>query len=187
MSEKKKYLNFTNHFLIATGHSDNSIFAGAVIYICRHDDEGAFGIIVNKPSSTSVDELLQSLKISASGGQAAVLHGGPVKQEQVFILHSPPSEYDATIKVGDDIGVTMSRDILSAIAENRAPQKMLFAFGYAGWEAHQLESEISENAWLTVAASPDIIFDLPSHQRLDEAARRLGFDFANFSRDVGNA
>ena len=116
-------MNLTNHFLIATANLDRSVFADSVIFICRHDSDGAFGLVLNKPSNTSVRELLESLKIPPAGGSSAVLHGGPVKPEQVFILHSPPGEYDVTIRVDDNIGVTMSKDILSAIAENRAPKK----------------------------------------------------------------
>lgn len=180
-------MDLTNHFLIATANLDRSIFAHSVIYVCRHDHDGAFGLVLNKPSDTSVCELLRSLKISPGGGSSAVLHGGPVKPEQVFILHSPPGEYDVTIRVDDNIGVTMSKDILSAIAENRAPPKMQFAFGYAGWDAEQLENEIRENAWIAIPASPDIIFDMPPPQRLGEATRRLGFDIASLSADTGHA
>ncbi|MDM5147588.1 YqgE/AlgH family protein [Candidatus Persebacteraceae bacterium Df01] len=187
MKPAKEFLNMTNHFLIATSNLDRSVFEQSVIYVCRHDDDGAFGLVVNKPSDTSVTELLSSLEIGGVGGKTPVLKGGPVKPEQVFILHSPPEEYDVTIKVDDKIGVTMSKDILAAISENRAPQKMLFAFGYAGWSKGQLESEISDNAWLAVEASPDIIFDMPPPQRLHEAARRLGFDITSYSSDIGNA
>lgn len=180
-------MNLTNHFLIATANLDRSVFADSVIFICRHDSDGAFGLVLNKPSNTSVRELLESLKIPPAGGSSAVLHGGPVKPEQVFILHSPPGEYDVTIRVDDNIGVTMSKDILSAIAENRAPQKMQFAFGYASWDSEQLESEIGENAWIAIPASADIIFDLPPPRRLSEAARRMGFDIKSLSADTGRA
>ncbi|MGI9297489.1 MAG: YqgE/AlgH family protein [Gammaproteobacteria bacterium] len=180
-------MNLTNHFLIATANLDRSVFAKSVIYVCRHDGDGAFGLVLNKPSDTSVRELLESLKIPPAPGGANVLHGGPVKPEQVFILHSPPGEYDVTIRVDDNIGVTMSKDILSAIAENRAPEKMQFAFGYAGWDSDQLENEIRENAWIAIPASPDIIFDMPPPQRMTEAAKRLGFDIKSLSADTGRA
>lgn len=180
-------MNLTNHFLIATSKLSRSVFSDSVIYVCRHDNDGAFGIVLNKPSDTSVRELLESLKIPSVAGRTNVLQGGPVKPEQVFILHSPPGKYDVTIRVNDAIGVTMSKDILSAIAENRAPEKMQFAFGYAGWDANQLETEINENAWIAIPANPDIIFDLPPPRRLPEAAKRLGFDIKNLSADTGNA
>lgn len=180
-------MNLTNHFLIATSNLDRSAFAKSVVYVCRHDSDGAFGLVLNKPSDTSVRELLESLKVPPASGCANVLHGGPVKPEQVFILHSPVGKYDATIFVDDNIGVTMSKDILSAIAENRAPEKMQFAFGYAGWESDQLETEIRENAWIAVPASPDIIFDLPPPRRLTEATKRFGFDIRSLSADTGHA
>jgi len=110
-----------------------------------------------------------------------------VKPEQVFILHSPPGKYNATIRVDDNIGLTMSNDILSDIADNRAPDKMQFAFGYAAWEGGQLESEIHDNAWLPVQASPDIIFDMPPTGRFGEVTRRLGFDIRSLSSDTGHA
>ena len=177
-----------NHFLIAIGNTGGSLFANSIVYICRHDESGAFGIIINKPSKTAVGELLKSLKVSDSGGKSdMIMHGGPVKQEQVFILHSPPQEYEVTIKVGDSVGVTLSRDILAAISEKRAPDKMLFACGYAGWDGGQLEEEIMENAWIVLPASADIIFDLPPTARLAEATRRFGFDMNNLSSDPGHA
>ncbi|WOV91147.1 MAG: YqgE/AlgH family protein [Candidatus Zeuxoniibacter abyssi] len=182
-------MNLTNHFLISTGNLRRSIFEGAVIFICRHDSEGAFGLVVNKPSDTSVCELLDSLKVEppASNNEFMVLRGGPVKQEQVFILHTPAKEFDVTIKVGEDIGVTLSRDILTAVSEGCAPEKLFFYFGYAGWGEGQLEEEVSENAWITIPASPEIIFDLPASQRLDEATKRLGFDISNLSDFAGHA
>lgn len=181
-------MNLTNHFLVSPGSASGSLFSNAVIYVCRHDDDGAFGIIINKPSSTSVSELLASLKVDAPQKLSdMVLHGGPVKQEQVFIIHSPPDNFDVTIKADDNIGVTLSRDILAAISENRAPDKMIFAFGYAAWEGGQLEDEIAANAWITVPASADIIFDMPANMRLAEAGKRLGFDISNFSVLSGRA
>lgn len=181
-------MNFTNHFLISTGNAGGSFFAHSVIYVCRHDDEGAFGIIINKPSDTSVKELLGALKIESSlTGKDKVLHGGPVKPEQVFILHSPPVDFDVTIKIDEKVGVTLSRDILTAISENRAPSKMIFAFGYAGWEKGQLENEIAANAWISLPASVDIIFDMPPKTRFAEAGKRLGFDLSNFSDVSGHA
>ena len=182
-------MNLTNHFLISTGNLRRSIFEDVVIFVCRHDSEGAFGLVVNKPSETSVQNLLDSLKVTPPAGcsDAMVHHGGPVKQEQVFVLHTPAKTFDVTIKVGKDIGVTLSRDILTAISEGQAPSKSFFYFGYAGWGEGQLEEEISENAWITVPASTDIIFDTPASQQLTAATKQLGFDINNLSDFTGNA
>lgn len=186
----KKKMDYTNRFMMATGGEDGNgnLLANCIVYVCRHDESGAFGIIINKPSKTPVSELLDSLEIDANDGERGmIMQGGPVKQEQVFILHTPPDEYDVTIKVGKDVGVTLSRDILIAISENRAPQKLLFACGYVGWDAGQLEDEIMENEWLVLPASVDIIFDLPPAERMTEATRRFGFELANFWDETGHA
>lgn len=186
-TEMKK-IDVTNHFLMATPDNRGTLFANSIVYMCRHDDTGAFGIIINKPSKTPVAELLKSLKIERSkddGGM--IMQGGPVKQEQVFILHSPPQEYEVTIKVGEDVAVTLSRDILKSISKKQAPEKMLFSCGYAGWDGGQLEEEILENAWIVLPASADIIFDFPPALRLREATRRFGFDISNLSTTAGRA
>jgi len=166
-------MDLTNHFLVSTGNLTESLFDHSIIYICRHDKDGAFGLVINKPSRTTVRELLDSLKVNVDKiNKNMVLHGGPVKTEQVFIMHTPPTHYDVTIKVSDDIGITLSRDILTAIEKKQAPEKIQFAFGYAGWEAGQIECEIKSNAWITLPASPDILFDTPASARLSEAENR---------------
>ena len=186
--------------------------------LCKHDEDGAFGIVVNKPSPTKVRDLLRALRIrggenadadspadaeSAADGEekddgkpayisadidgGPVMQGGPVKPEQVFVLHSPERDFEATIKVDDNIAVTLSRDILAAIAEGKAPRKIMFAFGYAGWGEGQLENEISQNAWITLPASPDVVFDLPAEGRLPAALKRIGFDISKLADAAGNA
>ena len=200
-------MNFSKHFLLSTDNLRGSFFADSVILLCKHDEDGAFGIVVNKPSPTKVRDLLRALRIrggkdeedSESGADAKpayispdmderpVMQGGPVKPEQVFVLHSPERDFEATIKVDDHIAVTLSRDILSAIAQGNAPRKILFAFGYAGWGEGQLESEISQNAWITIPASPDVVFDLPAEGRLPEALKRVGFDISKLADAAGNA
>ena len=202
-------MNFAKHFLLSTDNLRGSFFAESVILLCRHDEDGAFGIVVNKPSPTKVRDLLRALRIRGekpgNGGADAegdgdgaiyispdidggpVMQGGPVKPEQVFVLHSPERDYEATIKVDDNIAVTLSRDILAAIARRRAPRKILFAFGYAGWGEGQLEDEISQNAWVPIPASPDVVFDLPAEGRLPAALKRVGFDISKLADAAGNA
>lgn len=198
-------MNFSKHFLLSTDNLRGSFFAESVILLCRHDEDGAFGIVVNKPSPTKVRDLLRALRIrgekpgNAKGGDDGVIYispdidggpvmqGGPVKPEQVFVLHSPERDYEATIKVDDNIAVTLSRDILAEIAQRRAPRKILFAFGYAGWGEGQLEEEISQNAWVPIPASPDVVFDLPAEGRLPAALKRVGFDISKLADAAGNA
>lgn len=186
-------MNLTNHFLISTGNLSGSFFADSIVLVCSHDSEGAFGLVINKPSPAKESDLLSTLKASPPESDKAdkedkpVMRGGPVKPEQVVILHSPPREFDVTIKVDDNIGVTLSRDILTAVAEGAAPDKVVFYCGYAGWEGGKLESEVGDNAWITMPASLDIIFDTPPARRLPEATRRLGFDINLLADMSGNA
>ncbi len=180
--------NFTNHFLISTTQNESDLFGGAIVYVCRHDEDGAFGVILNKPSNTKVSELFESLKMSqVISTQGVVLQGGPVKPEQVIILHSLPGEFDMTIKVNDSVGVTLSKDILGSISDKKGPEKCIFAFGYAGWNQGQIETEVRRNDWIAIPANVDIIFDTPINTRLTEATRRFGFDINHLSDVVGHA
>ena len=186
-----KKLDLTNHFLVSTNSRDRSLFGGSIVYLCRHDHEGAFGLIINKPSDTSVEDLLDSLEVEhpqSFDEDRWVLHGGPVKTKQVLVLHSlPADDFDVTIRVGSSAAVTLSRDILTAIAENKAPGRMLFAFGYSSWGPGQLEDEIRENTWIAIPAKPEMIFDTPAESRLSRAVRDFGFDITSFSEISGHA
>ena len=104
-----------------------------------------------------------------------------------LILHESLGSWESTLAIGDSLGLTTSRDILEAIAENRGPQKSLLALGYAGWSAGQLEREIKENAWLSGPADNDIIFRTPMDERWPRAAALLGVDLTMISREAGHA
>ena len=104
-----------------------------------------------------------------------------------FVLHQPLGEWQSTLAMNDIFGLTTSKDILVAVGEGRGPDKMMVTLGYAGWEAGQLENEIAQNAWLTVEASPDIIFGMAPELRYDAAMHMLGFDPGNLSGEAGHA
>ena len=183
-------MNLANSFLISASVSRGSVFSRSVVYVCSHDSGGAFGLIVNKPSDVPVSHLLKSLEIdtgSADLSRQRVLIGGPVKPEQVFILHALSRSYDVTIEVSKEVGVTLSRDILLAIGSNEAPAKMLFTFGYAGWDAGQLEDEICHNAWLTLPANAQILFDTKASDMLSAVTQQVGVDIDCLSDSVGHA
>jgi putative transcriptional regulator len=110
-----------------------------------------------------------------------------VQTDRGFVLHRPAGSWQSTLKVADDIGLTSSRDILQTMGESGEPHDVLVTLGYAGWSAGQLEWELSQNAWLTVAASPQVLFALPSEERLPAAMQLLGVDFANLSDTAGHA
>ena len=156
--------SLANHFLIAMPSLTDENFARSVTLICEHSDEGAMGIVINRLTDLHLGDIFEQLGIEqakAAHSQSAVYLGGPVQNNRGSVLHEPLGNWESTLSVTDQFGVSTSRDILEAIAENRGPEKFMVALGYAGWGAGQLEREISENSWLSGPASRDIVFDMP--------------------------
>ncbi len=136
------------------------------------------GIVVTRPLNLTLGDVFDQLNLDDRGdhGKQAVLSGGPVSTQRGFVLHQSDSKWQSTIKVSDDIALTASRDIISALALGDGPDKALFALGYAGWGAGQLESEISENSWLIVPADVNTLFNTAVDERWNAATTLLGFD-----------
>lgn len=182
------YLN--NHFLIAMPGLADPNFFHTVTYLCEHNEEGALGIVINRPMNLTLSDVLQHMDITAANdaiGATPIYLGGPVQQDRGFVLHRTLGDWDATLKVADDIGVTSSRDILEAIAHGEGPPESLIALGYAGWGAGQLEQEMVANAWLSGPADERIVFNLPHEQRWEAAAAKLGVDLNLLSGESGHA
>ena len=164
-------------------------FGASLTYICEHNEHGAMGLMVNRPSNVSLVELLAQLSIDTAGAPAdvPVMEGGPVAQDRGFILHSDELAFEASLDIGDHIMLSSAREVLEAIAAGEGPREYLIALGYAGWDAGQLESEVKENAWLTCPAERKIIFSTPFDERVSKAASSLGIDFALMSGQAGHA
>lgn len=165
-------------------------FHHSVTYVCEHGEQGALGLVINQPMNMALGEVLEQLSLHTNAETLRiqpVLRGGPVQSERGFVLHDTPRDWDATTAVDHSIYVTTSQDILSDLAAGTGPERILMALGYAGWGPGQLEEEILQNAWLTVPASPDIVFDTPYHQRWEAAAESIGVDVASLSLHAGNA
>ncbi len=186
-------MNFSlaNQFLIAMPGMHDPNFSKSVTLICEHNENGALGFVINNPIDMTVGELFTQQNIpfdpDNETSKRPLYIGGPVESERGFILHSPEKSWESTMRVGDAFGVTASRDILEASANGAGPEKALFILGYAGWGSGQLESEISENAWLTTPADAEIVFDLPSEERWRAAASRLGIDLDLMNANPGHA
>ncbi len=183
-------VNLTQHFLIAMPNMVDPHFAKSLTFVCEHNDQGALGIVVNRPIDMSLNSLLEQVGITAATGALGSLpihFGGPVQTDRGFVLHTPLGQWQSTLAVGTDIGLTTSKDILQAAARGEAPRQMLVTLGYAGWAPGQIEHELANNAWLTVQASPEILFELPAEERLAAAMGLLGVDFANLSEEAGHA
>jgi putative transcriptional regulator len=177
-----------DHFLIAMPAMADPNFTETVTYVCKHDDEGAFGVIVNRPSDMSVAAMFAELKLGLEDRELReqpVLRGGPVERERGFVLHRSGGAFDTTLD--GDIKVTLSPDILVAISGGGGPRPVLIALGYAGWDGGQLEAELRSNAWLTVPANPAIVFDTPYEQRWTAALGLPGVDLNHLTNYAGHA
>ncbi len=179
-----------NHFLLAMPTLNNTNFARTVTFICEHNQDGAMGIIINRPLDITLNEVLQHMKtISCTEemGAMPVFLGGPVQQDRGFILHRPIGEWETTLTISDEFGITTSCDILEAISHGQGPTQILIALGYAGWGPNQLEQELADNAWLSTPANSQIVFDTPYKQRWEAAAALAGVDLSRLSGEVGHA
>lgn len=182
--------NLTGHFLIAMPSLDDGFFNQAVTYICEHDANGSFGIIINQPTDITLKQVTDEMQIETGDdfdANKTIYIGGPVDQGRGFILHRPVGEWTSSLKVSDDIALTTSRDILQAIVKNEGPEDTIIALGYAGWAAGQLDNEIASNTWLSCPADEQIIFDTPVEERWKSAAKLLGIDLSLLSNDAGHA
>ena len=182
--------SLAEHFLIAMPGMDDPNFFRSVTLVCQHDDDGAMGLVLNRPADFRFGELLAQLKIETRDDHLAelpVLAGGPVQPERGFVLHDDPRPWDSSLRLGGGLAVTTSRDILEAIARGEGPARWLLALGYAGWSAGQLEEELAANSWLTVPADAGIVFDTPVEARWRAAAGRLGVDPDRLADYAGHA
>ena len=180
----------TGHFLIAMPQQAEPPFSRGVALLCQHDEDGAVGLLVNQLSDYRFGDVLAQMKLRCADGELAdspVLIGGPVQQERGFVLHREPGTWESSYRVNNLWSVTTSRDILVAMAAGEGPREAIMVFGYAGWEAGQLEEEIMANAWLTTEASGRVVFDTPLEERWSAAAGLVGVDPRQLSGYAGHA
>ncbi|MCC7114877.1 MAG: YqgE/AlgH family protein [Burkholderiales bacterium] len=165
-------------------------FAHTLTFVCEHGPNGALGIVVNRPTDMTLSALFEQIEVEladAQLGRSPVFYGGPVQMDRGFVLHRPLGNWQSTLAVSDDVGLTTSKDVLQALARGEGPRDVLVSLGYAGWSAGQLEQELAQNAWLTVDADAGVLFDVPPEERLPAAMSKLGIDFSRLSEDVGHA
>lgn len=173
-------------------------FERSVVYVCAHSDEGAMGLIINRPAPEVMlaDLLVQlgiiddenAIRLGPSEIPMQVLRGGPVETGRGFVLHS--SDYftaASTLPIDDGICLTHTIDVLKAIAVGDGPRRAVLALGYAGWGAGQLELEIQANGWLHCDADPELLFDLAVETKYSRAMSKLGVDPARLSSAAGRA
>ncbi|MES2190470.1 MAG: YqgE/AlgH family protein [Pseudomonadota bacterium] len=188
-------INLTHHFLIAMPGLSDEAFAKSVVYMCEHSERGALGLVINKPSDINLKNLFDKVELPLHRQdltQAPVFQGGPVQTERGFVLHEsmmPGNEsvYASTMTIPGGLEMTTSKDVLEALSTGNGPRRIFVSLGYSSWGEGQLESELSDNSWLTVAADPAVIFDTPVAERYDRALLLLGLQSWMLSPEAGHA
>lgn len=181
-----------NQFLIAMPQMEDSYFANTVTYLWKHNDDGALGIVINKPLQASIADIFAELEIECSIDEGhfreeAVLAGGPVERDKGFIIHDAGNSWESSVSITEKISICTSKSILEAIASGNGPENYLIALGCAGWDAGQLEREIRTNAWLTVPADPALIFSSDYENKTQRAASLLGVDLQQLAPAAGHS
>ncbi len=182
--------SLANQLLIAMPGMQDPNFNSTVTLICEHNSEGALGIVINRPLTLKLGGLFDQLSLSETASARSddpVLMGGPVGPERGSVLHASTHSYEHSLAVSSEINLTLSRDVIDAMARGIGPGKSLVALGYAGWEPGQLEAEMLANSWLNVPATTQIVFDLPFAERWAAAAKTLGIDISRMAPDAGHA
>ncbi len=165
--------SFRGQLLIALPSLKGDYFEDSVSLLVEHNDDGAFGLVINRPLRTPIEELFPDV---AGVFTCPVMEGGPVEQSRVFFLHDAQHSFDSTLTVSDEISLTTSADFIEAMKAGKAPPRTLAILGYAGWGSQQLENELADDVWLLTPASGLVLFDVPFEDRAHAAAAALGID-----------
>jgi putative transcriptional regulator len=179
--------NIAGNFLIAVPGLDDPNFDHTVILVCEHTKEGAFGLVINKILMNSITPLLQSFGIEKKQLDFPVHYGGPVKSEQGYVIYSPYDKKYHSIIITENLAMTASKDILYDIASGTAPERFIFALGFAGWGANQLEEELMMGSWIVAPADFNVIFSLRDSEKWKASAGLIGIDFDRYCDLSGSA
>ncbi|MDQ6981856.1 MAG: YqgE/AlgH family protein [Mariprofundus sp.] len=180
--------------LLASPALDDPNFRDAVVLICHHNAEGCMGLIINRPRQIDVFEVLHDLGIcmpdirfDMHNHLPRVFEGGPIDDFRGFVLHDGWNIYESTMQISQELHLTASRDVLEDLGDGDGPEHYLLILGYAGWQAGQLERELSNNDWLIAPASHHIVFQEPPEERWNLGARSMGIERSQLSSQVGHA
>lgn len=180
--------NLKNYFLIATPSLQGDDFAKSVVFLMEHDDQGAMGLVINKPLHVTLGNVLSQLEIPSASPEIddhPILMGGPIRQDLGFVVHSKKVRKNK--KYDEEIIISASKETLRMLAKGKGPKHYLVALGYAGWEPGQLEAEIKANDWLVAPFDHDVLFTIPLENRWVECAKLIGVDINSLSDKFGHA
>jgi len=193
-SINSKMTNLTGKILISTPaleDSNSDIFKKAIIYVCEHNSEGSMGVVLNqKIKNLTFADLLKYMKIDYknTNSDPAIFLGGPLEIEKGFVLHSTKDfSSKETVEIGNNLGITGTKEIVKKISAGIGPSKSLFALGYAGWDAGQLDQEIRDNLWLVVDSDEDLLFEIEPDDKWAKALNKLGIDVAALNGSTGHS
>lgn len=185
---------FSGQLLLSMPHMEDPRFHKAAILVCAHDEKGAMGIVINHTlPDLEFGKLLKDLDIQSdihvppTIAKLPVMCGGPIEIARGFLVHSDDFKQEGTIKIDENLNVTGTIDAIEAIAKGSTPEKMLFALGYAGWSAGQLEKEIKENAWMIAPASAQLVFNTASDNIWNSGMLQIGINPGLLSDQSGRA
>ena len=196
MASERSASHLAPGVLVASPGLRDPNFAGSVVLMTGHRKEGAMGFVVNRPASVSVAEMLAAVDDRLGGlaresahGRQPVLVGGPVAQEQVWVLYrrGNAGDDDDAIRVGRHLAVGSSRPVLESILRGADPGPVQLFIGYAGWAPLQLENEIAQGSWVPLAFDEELVTTVPFAERWETAVRSLGLDPAGFLVGGGGA
>ena len=183
-------LSLSNHLLIAMPSLNNVVFSQSVIYICEQHPEETVGLIINKPINYPIGMIFEQLGINVaenSDNMKPLIFGGPTQPQRGFVLHRPEGKWSSSLAITDDVTITTSNDIIRAIAHSNGPHDALLALGYVSWDEHQLENEIMDNIWLVSPFKPELLYDVPFHERWKAAGLLLGVNMDQVIPGSGHA
>lgn len=182
--------SLAGHVLVAMPGMDDPRFARAVVLLCQHNQDGAMGLVVNRLSDYRLSEIFAQMQITdfqSVVADRAVLAGGPVQADRGFVLHEGAADWDSTLRINAALAVSTSRDVLEMIAAGKGPTQYVLMLGFSGWGPGQLEDELADNAWLTVPADNELLFQVPLDLRWQTATARLGVDPGHLAGYAGHA
>lgn len=182
--------HLTGMLLVAMPGMPDPRFAHSVIFLCAHSAEGAMGLVVNQVvDNLTLPHVIGQLGIEGdlAGEEAKVHFGGPVETSRGFVLHSPDYVLESTLVIDERFALTATVEVLKAIAAGEGPRQRVFALGYAGWGAGQLDREIQDNGWLIVPADADIVFSGDNESKWQRALAKIGVDPSLLSSAAGHA
>jgi len=182
-----------HHFLIAMPNLADSWFEKTLVYVVEDNQHGSMGLVVNLPHKLILSQLLEHFQLSTDRlnsrsdlAEQVIMMGGPVDMEHGFILHQPPSDWQKSIHLKDNLAMTVSEDFLKAVSEGNQPEKLLVCLGFAGWEAGQLNEEIQQNNWLPIPYNESLLFDIEPDQKWLVALNTLGISPESLSMEAGH-